>query len=109
MGVGILPLRLGLWQTVIMDELSVEPFIEYNYYPSEILHLGGRMNLRVTEGINLGLAVGYVTGSTVGKFGSDMMRQLGSPMSFSRPYIGLSIGLFDRIFFPENLRYFKNK
>ena len=108
-GLGILPLRLGLWQTVIMDELSVEPFIEYNYYPSEILHLGGRLNLRVTEGINLGLALGYVSGSTVGKFGSDMMRQLGSPLKFSRPYIGLSIGVFDRIFFPEHLRYFKNK
>ncbi|TAL68475.1 MAG: hypothetical protein EPN82_10820 [Bacteroidetes bacterium] len=108
-GMGILPLRLGIWQTVIMDELSVEPFIEYNYYPSEIFHLGGRLNLRVTEGINLGLAVGYASGSTVRRFGSDMMRQLGKPMSFSRPYIGLSIGIFDRIFFPEHLRYFKDK
>lgn len=108
-GMSILPLRLGFWQTVIMDELSVEPFIEYNYYPSEFIHLGGRLNFRVTEGINLGVALGYASGSTVGKFGSDMMRQLGDPMKFSRPYIGLSIGIFDRIFFPEHLRYFKNK
>ncbi|MBI5325220.1 MAG: hypothetical protein HZB41_08120 [Ignavibacteriae bacterium] len=108
-GMGILPLRLGLWQTVIMDEMSVEPFIEYNYYPSEIVHIGGRLNLRVTEGINMGIAAGYASGSTVGRFGTDMMRQLGKQMSFSRPYIGLSISFFDRIFFPEHLRYFKNK
>ena len=108
-GMSILPLRLGFWQTVIMDELSVEPFIEYNYYPSEFIHLGGRLNFRVTEGINLGIAAGYASGTTVGRFGSDMMRQLGKPMNFSRPYIGLSVGIFDRIFFPEHLRYFKNK
>ena len=107
-GMSILPLRLGFWQTVIMDELSVEPFIEYNYYPSSFVHIGGRLNLRVTEGINIGLAAGYASGSTTGGIGSEITQGIGYPDNFTRTYIGLSVGLFDRIFFPEHLRYFKN-
>jgi hypothetical protein len=106
-GMGILPLRLGFWQTVIDDELSVEPFIEYNYYPSQFVHLGARLNLKVNDGINIGLTGGYATGSTTGGIGSELTDQLGLPDKFSRAYFGLSIGIFDRIFFKQQLRYFK--
>ncbi len=106
-GMGILPLRMGYWQTVIADELSVEPFIEYNYYPSSYVNLGARLNLKVNDGINIGIIAGYASGSTFGGIGTELTNQLGNPGNFSRAYIGVTLGLFDRIFFKEQLRYFR--
>jgi len=113
-GLGILPIRIGYFQTVLSDELSVEPFIEYNYYPSSFFNIGGRLNLvlnKLEEGesgfINISLLFGFASGSTDLGFGSDIVDAIGLPGEFSRTYIGLSIGLFDRIFFPEQLRYNK--
>jgi hypothetical protein len=107
--IGILPLRLGYWQTILQDELTTEPFIEYNYYPSSAFHIGNRVNLRISEGFNVSFIIGFVTGSALNadRFGSDITSRIGNPNSFSRPYIGINISAFDRIFFPEHLRYFK--
>lgn len=113
-GLGILPIRIGYFQTLLSDELSVEPFIEYNYYPSNFFNIGGRVNLvlnKLEEGesgfINVSLLLGYASGSTDLGFGKDIVDAIGLPGSFSRAYVGLSIGLMDRIFFPEQLRYNK--
>jgi len=106
-GIGILPLRLGYWQTVLADELSIEPFIEYNYYPSNFFHAGARLNLRVATLLNIGIVAGYASGSSNKAFGNDLTNALGAAQSFSRPYVGISLGFFDRIFFPEEIRYNK--
>ena len=57
--------------------------------------------------INVSLLLGYASGRTDLGFGKDIVDAIGLPGSFSRAYIGLSIGLMDRIFFPEQLRYNK--
>ena len=113
-GMGVLPIRIGYFQTVLMDELSVEPFIEYNYYPSSFFNIGGRLNLVVSKSeegesgfINISLLFGFASGSTDLGFGSDIVDAIGLPGEFSRTYMGLSIGIADRIFFPEQLRYNK--
>ncbi len=113
-GLGVLPIRIGYFQTVLMDELSVEPFLEYNYYPSSFINIGGRLNLvlnKLEEGasgfLNISLLLGFASGSTDLGFGTDVVDNIGLPGEFSRAYIGLSIGVWDRIFFPEQLRYNK--
>ncbi|MFH1050278.1 MAG: hypothetical protein V1779_05025 [bacterium] len=113
-GLGVLPIRIGYFQTVLLDELSVEPFIEYNYYPSSFFNIGGRLNLvlnKLEEGssgfLNISLLLGFASGSTDLGFGSDIVDAIGLPGEFSRAYIGLNIGIWDRIFFPEQLRYNK--
>jgi len=108
-GIGILPFRLGYWQTILSDELSTEPFIEFNYYPSQFFHIGNRFNLRISNFLNLGLIVGYAAGSSVNAFGNDITSQFGLTSKFARPYIGFSLGFGDRIFFPEELYYNKQK
>lgn len=104
-GFGLLPLRVGYWHTLLQDELSVEPFVEYNYFPSSFLHLGGRLNLAVTKSLSLNAALGFATGNTTNSISSDITREIGNPTRFSGAYFGIGIGLSDRIFFPEELRY----
>lgn len=106
-GIGTLPIRIGMWQTILQDELSVEPFIEYNYYPSSFYNLAVKVNLRLSDQINFGGIVGYASGSTIKDIGNNITETLGISTDFSAFYLGVSIGLFDRIFFPENLRYNK--
>lgn len=104
-GFGLLPVRIGYWHTLLPDELSVEPFIEYNYFPSSFLHLGTRLNLYINNSLNVSLAAGYASGNTTNAIASDITKQFGNPTSFSGAYIGIGIGLQNRIFFPEELRY----
>lgn len=109
-GIGILPARLGYWQVILPDELSVEPFIEYNYYPSTFIHFGNRFNLKISETFNFSFVLGYVSGNN-NRFLKNINRDVNDFIdftpyaTFSRYYIGLSIGIIDRIFQPEELRY----
>lgn len=104
-GLGVLPIRIGFLQTVIADELTTEPFFEYSYYPSSIVHFGNRLNLRISDFLNISFIIGYASGKTDNKFGNDILKNLGKPIDFARPYFGINIGLGDRIFFPEEIRY----
>jgi hypothetical protein len=70
-GVGILPIQVGYWHTLIQDELIVEPFIEYNYYPSTIFNIGGKLNLKINENLNVSLVAGYASGNPDNMLGSD--------------------------------------
>lgn len=110
-GIGVLPIRLGYWQTVLQDELSTEPFVEYNYYPSSFFHIGNRLNLRISESLNIGIIMGYASGTSGDVFGSDLIDgdfEFGVPGEIGNWYIGISVGFWDRIFFPEHLRYNRN-
>ncbi len=106
-GVGIAPIRIGWWQTLIQDELSAEPFVELNYYPSSVLHIGGRINIRLVQSLNVGLSLGYASGSTDKGFSGNFQQEFGEATSFSGYYLGINIGFFDRIFSPDELRYNK--
>jgi len=109
-GIGILPARLGYWQLILPDELSIEPFVEYNYYPSSFIHFGNRFNLKMSESFNLSVVFGYVNGNN-DRFANLLNKSdyidFTPYLTFSRYYIGISIGFLDRIFQPEELRYNK--
>jgi hypothetical protein len=104
-GMGILPLRIGYWQTLIQDELSLEPFAEYNYYPSHFFNLGARLNLKIAEQLNMSLTGGYSAGNPGEELGAWFTDNFGQPNDFAVIYFGVSLGAFDKIFFPEDLRY----
>lgn len=106
-GIGVLPIKAGYWFVVADDELSFEPFIEYNYYPSSMFNLGGRLNLVLSESINLGLSAGYVSGSNSANLPKEFNNNYGITKNFSNLYFGISVGLLDRIFYPHQLRYYK--
>lgn len=106
-GIGILPIRVGYWQTIINDEFSTEPFIEYNYFPSTFFHLGNRLNFRLSDQFNFTIAAGYASGSAISDsdLSKDILANFGNLSAFSGGYIGLGININDRIFFPQELRY----
>ena len=106
-GFSVLPIRVGYWQPILLDELSTEPFIEYNYYPSSFVNIGNRVNLAFTNELNVSFIIGYASGSNGLSVGGDFKREFGDPTEFSRFYLGLSFGIANRIFFPKELRYNK--
>jgi hypothetical protein len=102
-GIGILPIRIGYWQNVISDDAVVEPFLEYNYYPTNMVHMGAKLAFRISKQINAFLQAGYSSGSQIAQLNStfNMLRD------FDIYYIGLGIGLYDRIFYKDEMRYGK--
>ena len=106
-GMGVLPVRFGYWQVILADELITEPFIEFSYYPSSIVNIANRVNLKLSEWLNINLVLGYAVGNTSNGFGNDIINELGKPKEFSRPYFGITLGITDRIFNPRDLRYNK--
>lgn len=108
----ILPIRIGFWQPLIKDEMTVEPFFEFGYAPNTSYNIGTKLNFRLNDNTTLGLTAGYIsasavlTGKTI-KPGGFIDRLLGAPTDFSRFYMGISVGIFDKIFSKSELRYFK--
>jgi len=106
-GAGILPVRVGYWHTLIPDELSVEPFLEFNYFPSSFINIGAKLNLRINNTMNTSIHLGYANGTTDLVFDKKTFNDFTIKNEFSRYYLGIGISFIDNIFFPEQLRYFK--
>ena len=102
-GIGILPVRIGYWQNVISNDAVLEPFLEYNYYPTNMVHMGAKLTFRISKQINAFLQAGYSSGSHIAQL-NDTFKTLGD---FDIYYIGLGIGLYDRIFYMDEMRYGK--
>lgn len=102
---GVLPLRIGYWQTLIPDDLTLEPFIEWAYYPARYVDLGARLNLNIIEKFVLSFTLGFAGGEALTLY-PHLEPNNGNPFkSFSHLYMGLSFSLWDRIFYPSQLRY----
>ncbi|MFM7158716.1 MAG: hypothetical protein ACKO0Y_12960, partial [Bacteroidota bacterium] len=80
---------------------SVEPFLEYNYYPTNMVHFGAKAAFRISNQMNAFLQAGYSTGSQTTTL-EGAYRNLGD---FDIYYIGIGIGLYDRLFYRDELRY----
>lgn len=104
---GILPIRLGYWHTLLRDELSISPYIETAFFPSYYFNFGLKMNLAISQKFNININGGYISAEPIGAIGDDLLNNFGSFATFSKVYIGIGISVFDRIFFPEQLRYNK--
>lgn len=107
-GLSFLPIRIGYWNELIKDELAIDPFFEYNYYPSQMYNFGARVNLRIFDNLSLSGVLGYISGSTITNddLGDDLIEQFGNPTDFSNYYFGIGINA-NRVFFERELRYFK--
>ncbi len=105
-GIGVLPIRAGYWRTLLTDELSIEPFAEYNYYPSSFFNLGVNLNAAFSRWLNMGLVVGYAAGNGA-DLGEEAKARLGDLSSFSGYYFGVRMRFLDKIFFERELRYNK--
>ncbi len=107
-GFGILPIRLGYWLTILPDELTADPFVEYNYYPSAFFQVGSRINFRINQMLNINFLFGLASGNTTREvFNILENSSTGTPGRISTIYFGLGFSLSDRIFFPDELRYNK--
>lgn len=107
-GMAVFPIRAGYWHTLLEDELSLEPFMEIGYYPSTFIHGGVRVNLALHQIADVSLQAGYMNGNSVGGMNNFLTDALGDKgLPFGGVYIGLTFGIFDRIFMHQELRYNK--
>jgi len=105
-GVGILPLRLGYWQELVPGVLALDGSAEWLYYPSSVLHLSGRLVLRTSDLTNLFLVAGFASGSVLRATELDW-NILRRSVHFQGWYIGIGMGLLERIFRRADLWYFR--
>jgi hypothetical protein len=105
-GVGILPLRLGYWRELVPGALALDGSAEWLYYPSSVLHLSGRLVLRTSDLTNLFLVAGFASGSVLRatELDWDILRR---SARFQGWYIGIGMGLLERIFRRADLWYFR--
>ena len=108
-GLGILPLRVGYRQYIFSEDLMFEPFLEYNYYPSSIVNIGARLKLDTHSNENIGLTMGFASGSPANLIPSTLQNILSTPiatnlLNFNTFYLGVSIFLGDRNYTPEKIR-----
>jgi hypothetical protein len=98
----VLPLRFGYRQYLIAEDLTLEPYLELNYYPSQFINLAVKLRLNTFRDMTVGISGGFVTGST-GAFLPKIIIPQGSKTytSFDSFYLGISIGLKDRLNTPE--------
>lgn len=112
MGLGIMPLRVGWFQQIMKDELFIDPFIEYNYFPSRFYNIGAKLSLIFPPlpKHTLNLVAGYASGNAIGalavnEFGNndffDGFREFGNF------YFGFQIGLYEKLFQSKDLKHNK--
>jgi len=91
---GFLPIRAGYRFSILGDDLNLEPFAEYTYYPGSAFQLGARASLKIYDWSQLEVVAGYISGSPGLDVvtGYEDLRGLGD---FSTIYLGVGIGLGD--------------
>ena len=93
-GFGFLPIRVGYRFDVLYDELNLEPFAEFTYYPSTIFNMGLRLSLPVLDRGLLSVTAGYASGTPFNDVGFGF-ESLGADLDWSAAYFGVGIGIGD--------------
>lgn len=104
-GIGVLPLRIGYWHELVPAGLYGDIGAEAFYYPSNALHLSGRLILRLSNTVNLFATAGFANGSALR--GRDWWDILQQATRFSGWYIGIGMGFGERLFRAEELWYYR--
>ncbi|NQW29856.1 MAG: hypothetical protein HQ472_05025 [Ignavibacteria bacterium] len=106
-GIGVLPIRVSYFWNPFGNRFTVQPFLEYNYAPSNFIHTGFRALMPIADNTTLQIVAGYASGNV----GSATARVFGDKIgvqgidSFQAIYVGVGLSLFDRIFGSNELRY----
>ena len=103
--ISMLPLRLGYWHTLVDDELTLTPYIEFGSYPSKYINVAGEINLRISRLLNCGIKGGYISGNSDEFLGGEFVNRFGITSSFSNFYLGFNLRFVNKIFFEPELRY----
>ncbi len=108
-GLGVLPIRVGYRQYLFGEDLMFEPFVEYNYYPSQFTNIGARFKLDTHTGQNIGITFGYASGTPGDLLPASLQDLLNTSfvanlLNFNSFYLGVSIYLGDRNYSPERVR-----
>jgi hypothetical protein len=69
------------------------------------MNIGGEVNLRISDNVNIGLKGGYINGDSGNILGGSLVNNFGIANTFSNLYFGVSLRLIDDIFFENQLRY----
>lgn len=101
----VLPLRIGYWHTLVDDELTLTPYLEFGAYPSNYINAALEINLRISQVINVGLKTGYISGNSDEFIGGDIVNKYGVTSAFSNYYLGVNLRLINKIFFEDEIRY----
>lgn len=106
-GMAVLPLRFGYNHILAEDGLILTPTIESGYYPSSYINTSLKLTFRTSDKFSFGIVLGYVSGESNVKdlLGGSLNDQFGKLGQFSNYYIGFSVGAWDRIFTPDEIRY----
>jgi hypothetical protein len=91
---GFLPIRAGYRFNLLDNDLNVEPFAEYTYYPGRAFQIGARASLKIYDWTQLEVVGGYINGSP----GLDVVsgfEDLKGVGDFSTIYLGVGIGIGD--------------
>lgn len=105
-GIGILPIRAGYNWSPFNNQFTVEPFIEYNYAPSQFFHTGVRGVVPVIHQVSIQAMAGFVTGNTLSNraLGLGNSVATGNPTAFSGYYFGIGANIFTSFFRLDELR-----
>jgi hypothetical protein len=90
---------------LIEDELTAEPSIELGYYPSGYINLNNKVNMRISDVLNINFNFGYINCFDNSNLGDNIAMAYGKSLTFSNFYIGFGVSFMDRIFLPGELRY----
>jgi len=98
----VLPIRAGYRHYLLAEDLTIEPYVEVNYYPSQYINIATKLRLDLFNGYTFSATLGYANGST-GAFVPRTIQKLLSDngTTFSSVYLGVGIGLKDYLHTPE--------
>jgi hypothetical protein len=109
-----LPIRLGMFWETPLEGWVLEPFMQYAYYPSTYFEVGAKVRARIFDesdaSMNVNFNFGYINGNMAGNMDTETLlddSKFRGLADFSSVYFGVSIGFWDKIFRPEDLRYNK--
>jgi hypothetical protein len=104
----VLPIQFGYRKYFIAEDLSLEPAVEFNYYPSTYVNISAKLKLDTFLGYTIGVVGGYA-GGTTGAFLSTLLTNNGSHATahFGTIYVGISLGLKDYLLTPERVAFEK--
>lgn len=104
-GIGILPLRFGYWRELVPAGLYGDASVEVLYYPSNAIHGAARLVLRISDIVNLYTTAGFADGSALrARNWWDILQQA---TAFSGWYIGIGMGIGERLFREADLWYYR--
>ena len=112
--IAFLPIRLGMFWETPLEGWVAEPFLQYGYYPSTYFEVGAKVRARIFDesdaSMNVNFNFGYINGNMAGNMDTGTLlddSKFRGLADFSSVYFGISIGFWDKIFRPEDLRYNK--